>query len=304
MRVFSYNAYLLPSITLIGKNLSQTPHQNSRRISEDYIWYLVTDGELYINESGNNHVLKKGDCFLFEPKLLHYGIKPSYHQFYYVHFRSPALAALELSDEEWFAKAALDNKTCLTELDPLALSDSQIILPKKMHIDDPCVLSDLIHTLEKAEGRRNIRLENYNTLCACQIQEVFVSLHRYLVFSTLKSSNRSSESTQRINEVITYLNTNYKRKLTGAIIEKELSYNFDYLNQLIRKNLDTTIFKMLESIRIEAAKSLIFTSNFSLEQISSEVGFKDETYFSKVFKKHTGFSPLRYKKQAQNGLVT
>lgn len=50
---------------------------------------------------------------------------------------------------------------------------------------------------------------------------------------------------------------NYKRKLTGAVLEKELSYNFDYLNQLFRKQPGVSIFRMPENIRMEAAKNIL-----------------------------------------------
>ena len=131
----------------------------------------------------------------------------------------------------------------------------------------------------------------------CAVTELFCGIYRNTVQEILKKSNRSGESFYKINEVIAYLNTNYTKKLTGDIIEKEFSYSFDYLNQLFKKYLDTSIFKMLEKIRIEAAKSLLMTANCSMEEVSEKVGYSDETYFSKVFKKHTGCSPSKYRKR-------
>lgn len=297
MQLFFYDAKTLPDVTLLNRNFTKTPHQNIRRVSEDYIWYLITDGEFHFEENGCAHVLKKGDCFLFEPGLLHFGTAATYHQFYYIHFRLPGMRAVTMEETEWLQKAYIENKEWMTNLDGHMPSQSEIVLPKRMHFDDPLILADLIAMLEKTIERSNIRLENHNTLCACAVQEIFIALHRQLVFTSLQKANRGAESTYRIQEVTTYLSTNYKRKLTGKLIEKELSYNFDYLNQLVRKHLDTSIFQMLEAIRMEAAKNLIRASTLSMEQIANEVGFKDETYFSKVFKKNTGFSPLRYRKQ-------
>ena len=299
MQLFTYPANLLPDITMIGRNFTTAPHQNIRRISEDYIWYLITDGTFFFEENGIQYALQKGDCFLFEPGLLHDGIMPSYHQFYYLHFRLPKLEVTTIPEAVWQEHARTEHRDWMTDSDGRAPSQSRIVLPKQMHLDDPLVLSELIHKLEKAGEYRNIRLENHNTLCACAVQEIFVTLQRHLVFASLQKANLGAESTYRINEVIAYLNTNYKRKLTGKILEKELSYNFDYLNQLVRKHLDTSIFQMLEAIRMEAAKTLIQISDRSMEQIAGEVGFKDETYFSKVFKKHTGLSPIRYRQQVK-----
>ena len=37
-----YNANFLPQITLIGKDVNPNPHLNIKRVSEDYIFYIVT----------------------------------------------------------------------------------------------------------------------------------------------------------------------------------------------------------------------------------------------------------------------
>ena len=48
---------------------------------------------------------------------------------------------------------------------------------------------------------------------------------------------------------------------------------------------------------MEHAIELLKISNASMEIISESVGFKDESYFSKTFKKNTGVSPTEYRKQ-------
>ena len=89
--------------------------------------------------------------------------------------------------------------------------------------------------------------------------------------------------------------TNYSQKISSTMIENSLSYSFDYLNQLFKKNLDTTIFQVLESIRIENAKKLIQTTALTLEEIAANVGYDNASYFSKVFKKKTGIPPSKYR---------
>ncbi len=71
MVAFRYDATILPTITLIGQDIQTGMHQNIRRVSEDYIFYLVTEGEMFFNEGGVEYRLRKGDCFLFEPDILH-----------------------------------------------------------------------------------------------------------------------------------------------------------------------------------------------------------------------------------------
>ena len=52
----------------------------------------------------------------------------------------------------------------------------------------------------------------------------------------------------------------------------------------------------LLQIRMEAAKRLLSEGSFALGAVAEAVGFDDYNYFSRVFKKRTGYTPTEYKK--------
>jgi YesN/AraC family two-component response regulator len=54
--------------------------------------------------------------------------------------------------------------------------------------------------------------------------------------------------------------------------------------------------------RIGKAASLFKEENLSVGEVSEMTGFADSNYFSRQFKKKTGFSPREYKKRYQNNL--
>ena len=272
MVYFQYDARTLPYITLIGQDTQNTLHRNIRRISEDYIFYIVTEGEMFFTEGDVEYHLQKGDCFLFEPGVLHFGNSDSRYHIRYIHFRHPSIQRVDA--------------------DAVPTSTGFVTLPKQMHISDAVGLKGLLSLVGEAINRDRIPLENYDVLCACSVQQTFLEAYR-LAAQTDESHCGIGE--HRARAVLGYLYANYPRKLTSGVLEKELSYNFDYLNQLFRRVFRTSIFQQLESIRMEAARNLILTSNLSVERIATEVGYKDATYFSKVFKKRTGLPPLKYR---------
>lgn len=64
---------------------------------------------------------------------------------------------------------------------------------------------------------------------------------------------------------------------------------------LVRKHFDKTLTKLLaERIIVEAKRELYLTSK-SVEKIAYLLGYRDEYYFSRFFKKHAGISPRRYR---------
>ena len=292
MLFLKYEANLLPQISLIGKDTSLIPHKNIRRICEDYIFYIVTSGELSFCENGNEYTLKKGDCFLFEPGVLHYGTKSSEYNLIYIHFNHQSSFLEEISFDEWKEKVSTEEHLRIAgkkqEL------EKSIFIPKIANLGENSDFLNICNLAERAIENNKLLLANNNILCSLAISEMFIELYRVFIENNLKNYKKT-DKIHLVNDVLKYLNHNYSSKITGEIISRDLCYNFDYLNQVFKKYLNTTIFKALERIRIEAAQNLMKVSNLSLEKIGESVGFKNESYFSKTFKKYTGITPSKYR---------
>lgn len=300
MELFKYRAQLLPRITLCGQQASSAPFCNIRRISGDYIFYFVTAGDVYLQEADTAYHLKKGDCLMLEPGKLHYGIRPSLYKLYYIHFTHPDAEKITLSQTEHLEKTRTSHWSWCSSLENGPFPEDRISIRKYACIEDTAAFTAICGMMEQLLNARQIHLEHYDTLCGCLTTRIFTELWRHQNIQLLNASNRGTQWSERIDMVISYLNSNYSRKLTSDTIERELSYNFDYLNQLFCKHLHISIFKMLENIRMQAAKNLLLTHPLTVRQIANEVGYTDEAYFSKVFKHHTGITPGKYKKGARS----
>jgi AraC-like DNA-binding protein len=91
-----------------------------------------------------------------------------------------------------------------------------------------------------------------------------------------------------------YANANFN---LSEEIEK-IGYNPDYIRRKFKNAFGVTPFEYLTKLRINHAKSLLLQYTFiSIETVSSNCGFNDSYYFSTCFKKHTGLSPLQYRKK-------
>lgn len=301
MEVFKYRADILPNITLIGKH--EGPHTTGKRLLKEHVFYMVADGEVGVIQNTQKYILKKGDCLFLESGVFHEGIKSEYCKLYYIHFTHPDFKSEDYSEKELAEKVRENHLLWRTCNDYGPFPEDEISICKKCYIEDKTSLSTLCGMIDQILIREKIRLENHNVLCSCSVSEFFVEHWRQYVQSLIKSANRDIQALTHIDAVIAYLNTNYQRRLSSSIVEKELSYNFDYLNQLFRRHLNISIFRMLENIRIEAAKKILQTQAISVKQVAERIGYADETYFSKVFKAHTGTTPAKYRKLVAQAAV-
>lgn len=80
-------------------------------------------------------------------------------------------------------------------------------------------------------------------------------------------------------------------------LSKDLAINPSYLSREFSKHFDNLTFgEYIRKQRIEKAIVLMATPTYSLSDIAYLTGFSDQSHFTRIFKKHTGISPLEYRK--------
>jgi AraC-like DNA-binding protein len=80
-------------------------------------------------------------------------------------------------------------------------------------------------------------------------------------------------------------------------VSKELDITPSYLSREFSKYFEDLSFgEYIRKHRIEKAKSLMLSGNYSLTEIAYLTGFSDQSHFTRIFRKHTGKNPSAYKK--------
>lgn len=129
----------------------------------------------------------------------------------------------------------------------------------------------------------------YKDICSAILKEILISIHR-------NELHKSSI----INEIISYIHENFSKEITNKELAELAGYHEFHLNKLFINYTGTTMHHYILNVRINEAKRLILTSDLPLSQISAQVGFNNNTYFSSYFKKITGLTPLQFKKALKN----
>lgn len=98
-----------------------------------------------------------------------------------------------------------------------------------------------------------------------------------------------------INKVLKYIHQNYNKKLTVKSLAKRVAMDENYLSTLFKKETSETLINYIHKFRIEKAKKVLIETNLTITQISEKVGFFNDNYFIKIFKRLTSYTPKSYR---------
>jgi|GEM_PF-1416015 len=100
---------------------------------------------------------------------------------------------------------------------------------------------------------------------------------------------------------INYMYLNYKKTIGLMDLSQLLAMNTSYFSKYFKKKTQINYVSFLNSIRLEKAKEYLEHTDYPIIQIAIDVGFTNETYFSRLFKNIEGISPAAYRAQRNPG---
>lgn len=98
-----------------------------------------------------------------------------------------------------------------------------------------------------------------------------------------------------IEKVRQYLLEHYAEQITLKELSDRFYMSNTYLSSKFKNRTGSSFVDYLTEVRIKKAKELLLYSDRKIPEIASLVGYDDYTYFGKVFKKNTGYTPLEYR---------
>lgn len=115
----------------------------------------------------------------------------------------------------------------------------------------------------------------------------------------MRDLSKTAAVSIHIRKCIDYIYDNLQEKLTVYSVANYLKINPTYLSKLFVKETGQCFKSFLINARVEAAKNMLKYSDFSFLDISLSLGFSSQSAFISVFKKVTGVTPGRFRKDSQ-----
>jgi signal transduction histidine kinase/DNA-binding LacI/PurR family transcriptional regulator/AraC-like DNA-binding protein len=94
-----------------------------------------------------------------------------------------------------------------------------------------------------------------------------------------------------VKQAVAHMHQNYARPISRWEIAEAVGVSEDYLSRVFNQELKISPWDYLNRYRVLQSKNLLLNTTQSIGTIASQVGFKDQAYFSRVFHKVTGMSP-------------
>lgn len=104
-----------------------------------------------------------------------------------------------------------------------------------------------------------------------------------------------------LNSIVAYIHENFTQQFGLGELSNQFFVSPTYICDLFNKYMGTTFIKYLNSVRLEEAERLLTKTNNPVSQVALETGFRDYSYFSKLFKKQYGLTPSEYRANERSG---
>lgn len=125
-----------------------------------------------------------------------------------------------------------------------------------------------------------------------EIQKVILNL-------TLLFKEYTDSSNVLVRKALAYIKINFSKQITLNSLAEYLDVTPFYISNLLNTHIQKGFSELVTEYRIEKSKDLL-KEDIQIKEIAFSLGFQSQNYFSKVFKKMVGMTPLEYKRKKYN----
>lgn len=105
----------------------------------------------------------------------------------------------------------------------------------------------------------------------------------------------SYQYNRHVRYALQYIHENYMCNISAEDIASYIGVHTGHLHRLFRTEMGTRVTEYLINLRIEKAKTLLKRTDIPICDIIGLIGVSTQQYFSRLFKKHVGMTPLEYR---------
>lgn len=251
------------------KEPEKVKYKVTRTLQHHEIIYICeASGNIVIG--GNRYPIKKGMLYYIPPgvqQTIELHTKNPEH-YMSVHFNGSRMV-LD-SDRKWKCQESIK-----TLHQPSAQEIKNYILVKEL--------------FEKLVDIWNDKGPSYEFVAGTLLRQLFI-----LISQNNKIQSRNYAISLKIDQIIEYMRQNINRKITLEELSGIVGLSTFYLSRTFKDTTGYPIITYFNKMKIDKAKELLIEGNKKVKEVAYELGYTNEFYFSRIFKRIEGLSPTEF----------
>ena len=219
---------------------------------------MVIDGQLFIETDTRKVTLTQGMILIIPPDILHSLKSEEGYHYFGIDF-------------------AQDSKDSLIRILTRQIKETVVV-------DAPKLL-ELLPEIEDCN-----RLQT-----AVSIQKIRNRLE-YMTLYCIEKLNKQNSEQAFCEKLIQYFREHISENLTLDDISKILFISSSHIEYLSHREFGCGVMHLFNRLKVDRACMLLQTSDLRVSGIASHLGYNDQNYFSRIFRKYSGVSPSKYRK--------
>jgi AraC family transcriptional regulator of arabinose operon len=246
-----------------------THRKNGRH--DFYLSYLHA-GKMKIGMDKQVHNVMPGTVFLYKPyEEQYYGQKDEESiANYWVHFTG-------------YGVSELINKVYLGEGGIFHIGISEEL---------PALFEEVINEITE-------KSINYEQVSALLLQQIIFIISRRIEQN--EKRKQQSKGEMIISGILNFIHKHYSAKMTVKELADRARLSVSRFCAVFKQYTGLSPQQYIIKYKLEQAKDFMIRTNLSIKQVAAIVGFEDQMYFSKLFKKYYFLPPSKYVLELQNG---
>ncbi len=247
-------------------------HYTRRADLDSYLLTYTVSGQGKLDYGDRHYTLRPGDAFLIDCRNPHYycSDSPDGWEYMIVHFNG-------LNMPEFYSMITRGGSCCFS------------------FAEDSLFCRHLREFMESCQ----------EIICS----EFTVNMYLTCLLTDLINEAQSALQTKMpvwLEQAVSYMNLHFSDDVTLDVLAKQVNVSKYYLVREFKRFFGQTVNDYLRSVRINAAKGLLTSTNMPISLIAEMVGYQSQYHFISLFKAYEGITPLQYRKQwaAGNGSGT
>lgn len=201
-----------------------------------------------------------------------------------------------------FPKTQIDREVPLLELflDPGLITrtacesnnSNNIELVPQLNIRDPLIESMGLALMAELE------LNGAESKFYAESMATALSMHLLTRYSSIQQQVHKYNDglpNYKLKEIIDYIQENLDKKLTQKELSSLACMSPHYFASLFKQSMGMTPYQYVMECRIEKAKQLLLKRKLRIVEVCAEVGFQNQSHFTRVFRQYTKMTPKKFR---------